>query len=139
MAVEHMPPTAKQKQAKQNRVILARGEKWQRAVDPEEIRLAEGTVDENGIRHIEFVKDDQGAYNRQQMRNYQKLGYERTDHVDYVDMSIPDSVYKEKIESAQHATGIARVQKKHKADPEEQGLDHSEFVLTDETVSSKDL
>lgn len=139
MAVEYPAPTAKERQRKANMVVLARGERWARKADPEAIRLSEGTVDENGIRHIEFVKDDQGAYNRQQIRNYEKLGYEKKDMGDYIDLSISDKVYRETVEANQHSMGIARVQKKHGPDPNEKGLDHSEFVQTEETVSSKDL
>ena len=137
MATEAPPQTKGQRVAKQNRVLLAKGEKWQRWVDAEDIRLAESTVDENGVRHIEFVKDDKESYNRQQMRNYQKLGYKIEDMGYYYDCTIPNSEYLSKIEKKQHDQGLAQVSR-HNTKKDTDGLESS-FEDSVETVSNADL
>lgn len=137
MATEAPPKTQAEKAKTKNRVLLARGEKWQRWVDAEDVRLTESTIDENGIRNIEFVKDDQESYNRQQIRGYEKMGYTVTDKGYYYVCSIPDSVYRETIEKVQHERGVAQV-RRHKGAKTPEGLDSS-FEDTYETVSSSDL
>lgn len=137
MATEAPPATKGERTRKQNRLLLARGEKWQRWVDAEDIRLAEATIDEKGMRNIEFVKDDRESYNRQQIRSYEKLGYEIVDKGYYFICSIPDAKYRETIEKVQHDRGIRQVSK-HKPTKTQDGLDSS-FEDTIETVSNSDL
>lgn len=137
MATEAAPPTKADKVRKQNRILLARGEKWQKWVDAEDIRLTEATVDENGIRHIEFMKDNNDAYNRSQLRNYEKMGYTIEDKEYYYDVTIPDAVYREKIEKPNQEKGIRQVTR-HKEARTTDGLTSS-FEDVSETVSSKDL
>lgn len=137
MASEAPPKTAGDRVKKQNRIMLARGEKWQRWVDAEDIRLAESTVDENGMRNIEFVKDDKESYNRQQIRNYERMGYTVTDKGYYFVCSIPDDIYRNTIEKAQHERGLRQVTK-HKTTKTEEGLESS-YGETGDTISNSDL
>ena len=137
MASEAPPKTAGERARTQNRVLLAKGEKWQRWVDAEDIRLTESTVDEKGMRNIEFVKDDKESYNRQQIRNYEKMGYTVTDKGYYFICSIPDDVYRKTVEKAQHDRGNVQVSR-HKVTKTQDGLESS-FENSHETVSSSEL
>ncbi len=137
MASEAPPKTAGERARAQNRVLLARGEKWQRWVDAEDIRLTESTVDEHGMRNIEFVKDDKESYNRQQIRNYEKMGYTVADKGYYFVCSIPDDVYRKTIEKSQHDRGNVQVSR-HKVTKTQDGLESS-FEDSHETVSSSEL
>jgi hypothetical protein len=137
MASEAPPKTQGDKAKTQNRVLLARGKDWQRWVDAEDIRLAESTVDEHGMRNIEFVKDDKESYNRQQMRGYERMGYKVEDKGYYFICSIPDEVYRKTIEKAQHDRGNVQFSR-HKPTKTNDGLESS-FEDSHESVSSSDI
>lgn len=126
------------------RITLARGSAWQTSVDAEEIRLREGTVDEKGMRNIEYVKDDSGSMNRATCLAYEKMGYTRSDKGDYIIFSIPDDVYKKKIEAKQHEMGLKQVRAHKTPQPEaiQNGfIEDSLEVVQDEpeTVGPRDL
>ncbi len=137
MASEAPPKTNGDRARAQNRVLLAKGEKWQRWVDAEDIRLTESTVDEKGMRNIEFIKDDKESYNRQQIRNYERMGYKVEDKGYYFVCSIPNAVYLKTIEKAQHDRGNVQCSR-HKTTKTQDGLESS-FEDSHETVSSSEL
>lgn len=138
MATESMAPTVKDKQIKANRIKLAVGEKWATSEDAEVVRLREGSVDEAGMRHIEFVKDESGANNRQQCMNYRKLGYEVRDMGDYYDCVISQEQYLVNKKTLVEDPAFARVQRKAKHKDARSGMDE-EFTEQSEAVSSKDV
>jgi hypothetical protein len=100
-------------------VTLAKGMPWAREVSAESIRLAEGTVDEKGIRHVFMLKHESAVHNRAQLQNYKDMGYQVADRDYEYELTIPDSVYREKIEGKQHSEGLRRVQGTAVLNPED--------------------
>lgn len=90
-------------------VTLAKGKPWETQESREVLRDRERTVDEQGNRHIEWLKDDSTMENNRMVRQYKTLGYDIKDHGEYLEAIIPDSVYRKNIEAKQHQDGIDRV------------------------------
>ena len=75
--------------------------KW--VIDREEMRLREGAVDENGMRHTPYVKDTENSGQDAAMVNrYRQLGYEIKDEGYQYIFSIKNSIFLER-ERARHA------------------------------------
>lgn len=131
---------ASERAPRRQMVTLASGMPWARQVDAEDIRRAEGTVDEKGMRVIRMLKGD-AVSDRQRLVDMKAKGYEvKTEEFEYV-LTIPDAKYRKEIEAKQHSEGLRRVQGTVAISPEDKadGFFESSLTQTDVPMTPEEI